>query len=510
MESESALARWTGWPLALTMSLVAAIGAWIAGRAGPGVSADSADYVSIARHLASGRGFVDFTGHSATNFPPLFPWFTSLGIRAGMAAPDAIRLVNSVAFAAIVLLSFALARRILVSAEVAIGVTVLVAFSPVLLRVSTMAWSEPLFAVWVLAWLVVLTASVSRDTTRRRDSLLLVAAFCASAAFMTRYAGVAIIGLTFVIVLVSFWRDDRHFAVTRALGSTVLAAGVPLLWYLHNRDANATDPLGPRVATGEGPTRLARLAGGALSHLAGIGPTVLSVLAILVVLALAFHAFVPPRRDGRVHLLVPTVLAVLGYTLFAVVSRRSSGSDLSWRILVPMWVPLIALGGSGAERILDEVRQHGRERAARSLAATLIACIAVFGAISIHRAVLAPRVDNLGVTTPSPLADAVARAHPSLVVGNSPWRVSWSAPDVDAALAFTPAEPGLSHRSLTASALLRAACHGSVLLAWYRAEDDPAGPELGGTQIELQHSRTFSDGTLSQVVPESSCGTATR
>ncbi len=75
METRTTAQRVNGWPLALVLSACAVLAAWIAGRAGPGVSADSADYVSLARHLASGRGFVDFTGHPATNFPPLFPWF---------------------------------------------------------------------------------------------------------------------------------------------------------------------------------------------------------------------------------------------------------------------------------------------------------------------------------------------------------------------------------------------------------------------------------------------------
>ena len=68
------------WVVAL--AVLAGVATWVATRHGPGLSPDSVTYLSAARNLAAGRGYVDLTGQANTTFAPGYPAVLAAGGRA--------------------------------------------------------------------------------------------------------------------------------------------------------------------------------------------------------------------------------------------------------------------------------------------------------------------------------------------------------------------------------------------------------------------------------------------
>jgi hypothetical protein len=507
VRKSSAVSRWlTGWPAAGALALLSFVAAVLGSRGGPGITPDSVDYIVGARHLAQGVGYSDFSGRAATNFPPLFPSLLALGERLGVSATDTARFVNAAALALTALLAFALLCRVATSRAIAIAATAAVACSPVLLRISSIVWSESVFVVFVMGSLLCLTIVAVTPPGRARDVALLGAAASAAAGFMVRYAGLALIGLGLMTLILLLWRESWRALAIRVTAYTVIAGGVPLLWYLRNRSASPGEPLGPRVATHEGPARLARLLGEALVQLPDLRPTAFGAVVVVgLIIVACFAAFLPRRTSAQVSWLrplVPLVVFLPGYVVFAVVSRLTAGSDLSWRILAPAWVPLVVLGAVGVERMLVTAKRADRDTLVRVLTVVVTGAVVACGGVFLKRVARPPdRLDWVGAFSASPLSHAARREAPSTVLSNNPWKLAFDEPTLHTDLAFTPMRPGLSHRALTTGAVVSHACAGPVWLAWFHAAGEPSRPALRGTGLSLRTEASLADGTLYSVVP---------
>lgn len=202
-------------------------------RHGVGVSPDSTVYVGAARSLLAGRGLValDAAGtlRPLTHYPPLFP--AALALCAGAARVDpveAARGLNALLFGATLLLS-GLALRARGAVWLAALCPFLLAFSPDLLRVHTMAWSEPLFIFASLAGLVLL--SLRLDGCGRKYLFASAAAF--ALAMLARYVGVVLVGAG-VFAVLAFSRESRARKALDALALTCVACLPLALWLVRN------------------------------------------------------------------------------------------------------------------------------------------------------------------------------------------------------------------------------------------------------------------------------------
>jgi len=112
---------------------------------------------------------------------------------------------------------------------VSVVVTIVLAFSIPLTRVSSFVWTEPLFVLLTVCSLVLL------DSHLRNDSLkfLLLAGLLAALACLTRYAGVALLASTVLIVL-SKPQVTLRKRVLQTLSYSVIAALPVCLWLVRN------------------------------------------------------------------------------------------------------------------------------------------------------------------------------------------------------------------------------------------------------------------------------------
>lgn len=172
-------------PAAAGAAVVAA-----AGAKGLYVSPDAVFYVGTARNWLDGRGFTPPPGvPPLDHFPPGFTVVLGALGWLGLDPLAGARLVNAVALAGIVALVGVVVRRSTGSVPVALVASVLAAASVDLLGLATSALSEPLFILLALAGLVVL----ARFLEAPRPALLAWASALVSAAFLTRYVGIALV-----------------------------------------------------------------------------------------------------------------------------------------------------------------------------------------------------------------------------------------------------------------------------------------------------------------------------
>jgi len=216
------------------LSLLAFVITVFATRRGIGLSWDSTDYIAVGQTIARYGFALDVTALPMTIRPPGLSIAVTIGEYVGISPSVALRLLNAISIAVVVVCTDVLLRRAGVrTAARYIGVA-LVVVSPALLDLTSMAWSEPPFIALAMVSLVLVT----QKRTLWADLLL---AGCFSALFFVRYVGVFYAAPIGLFAVVRTWRER---GVVRALlrGSliAVVSAVGPTLWLRRNYDIDGT------------------------------------------------------------------------------------------------------------------------------------------------------------------------------------------------------------------------------------------------------------------------------
>lgn len=498
--------RCSGW-VAFGLALVAAAATLIATRHGPQVTADSITYISAARNLADGDGIVDFTGQPLTAFPPGFAAILAFGDFFGIGAEDSARIVNALAYAAIVLLAFVLLRRHVDTRWIVYGATVLVAISPPLLAVADRVWSEPLFVALALVFLLALERTI--DSPRRTAAPIVVCAVLVWPAFLVRYAAIALVAAGALALTIDAIRRGSRSAVWRPVLFCATALVVPIGWILRNW-ATGEDLMGPRVAND---LSLTRVGWTAVRHVAGLmfvpsAPVAIRAMFVGTVLAAAalLVALIARRvgdgvRDRPVPSMVPLVSFVVVYVVFSAVSHRIAGSSLDSRILVPIHVPAVILGARGCDELVSRLTNAPRW-GVKALAAISTAWLLLIAARFIDL------VDKYGsaTTTPRELSGqtlegrVAALDQRALVVTNDPWRLAYGSGREPIHLSPGRLIPALSHRPIPLGDVIEAVeCAATpVFLVWFSTRETPhlLSPRELGQRVRLVRTADTDRGAL--------------
>jgi 4-amino-4-deoxy-L-arabinose transferase-like glycosyltransferase len=144
--------------LAVALRVVFWIGA--IGRAAP-LRGDEISYDAIARSLVSGSGFAVERGEPTASRPPLYPIVLAGVYRIAGARVPAGRTLQILLGASIVLLTYALARRLFGEAA-ALLAAALAAASPSLIFMSAYLLSENLYLVLLLLFLILVSRARAR------------------------------------------------------------------------------------------------------------------------------------------------------------------------------------------------------------------------------------------------------------------------------------------------------------------------------------------------------------
>lgn len=180
---------------------------------GSGMSPDAVSYVTAAESLIQGNGYLDFDGDSFTHWPPLFPTLIAVPGLFGIKPLSAVRFINGIAFALVVLLAGLMFRKTIKSRLLVILGTAGVMLSTVLLKVSSYAWSEPVFLLTTILFVF----NISRFLENERLRWLILAGLFAALACLQRYIGVTVIAagglLIFFFLAKSPWLKRIKYCI---------------------------------------------------------------------------------------------------------------------------------------------------------------------------------------------------------------------------------------------------------------------------------------------------------
>jgi 4-amino-4-deoxy-L-arabinose transferase-like glycosyltransferase len=195
----------------LSLLLLAIIGTILILRATPeglGLSDDSIAYIAGARSMLAGQGYREAwlaSNQPVTHFPPGFSSVLAVFGLFGLDPLRGARFVNALLFGLNAGLLGILAWRMTPSLTAGLVLAALFVANGEMLQVHTVAMSEPLFIFLSLLSLWMFDLYFERD---HHWLWLILCATFVGAAYLTRYAGLALVG-TFVVALIVLHTDWR-------------------------------------------------------------------------------------------------------------------------------------------------------------------------------------------------------------------------------------------------------------------------------------------------------------
>ncbi len=497
-------------------AVVAAVATLVATRHGPALSPDSVTYISAARNLAAGHGFTDLTGQPNTTFAPGFSTLLAVAQWVGLSALSGARLINAVSFAGAVILTWVLLRRHVASRRLVLGATALAAISPALLNVSSHAWSEPLFCVVVLGFVLVLECAL--NSTSHPTGLIALAGFLAGLGVLVRYAAAALAVTGVLVLLVSRVGRPVRTRLAQVGVFTLAVVPLPALWLIRNASSGAPYLLGPRVAVSESLWGLLRPFANGLGELVVPTGTISfwevavlegAALMAMVAVAVAWHRLRAEHATSANTLVALSGLIAV-YSVFVLVAGKLSGASVEARTIMPIYLPLLILTASLVERAQAVARSHRtrwRLPPRRVGLVLAIALLGLYGGWFVQAVVQDGTVGRYASPSVigSPLAEAVEHL-PSgePVVSNAPWALYYASGHQPVLPQPGPLVPAASLIPPTVDQLVDALCSRPVYVAWY-SRRGVAVPASKFPTLALHPVHTVSDGTLYALSADTPC-----
>lgn len=190
---------------------------------------DSPLYISVARNLLEGAGFIDLYGNDLIAAAPLFTVVIALVSSVGIDAITAAAYVNAIIFGLITVATTTWLRRHIESRFLVLLAGCAVVLSVLLARSSAAVLTDPLFILLVILSLTALDRFL--DTSKW--STLVLAGIWTTLACLTRYIGVTIFITGWLILLIQRGSPIRQKAKRVVVYSAIAMAPVSA-WMLHN------------------------------------------------------------------------------------------------------------------------------------------------------------------------------------------------------------------------------------------------------------------------------------
>ncbi len=228
----------------ILLGVLAALGTALVLRATPeglGLSDDSIAYIAGARSMLTGHGYREAwlaSDQPVTHFPPAFSGVLAFIGLSGLDPVRGARFLNASLFGLNIFVLGILGWRTTKSLPAGLALGALLLVNAALLRVHAVAMSEPLFIFLSLLAFWMFDLYIERD---EHWLWLLACGILSGLAYLTRYAGLALVA-TFLVALAVL----HHTWRTRFVGAGIYLAGFlpsAIGWAVRNElvDGNATN-----------------------------------------------------------------------------------------------------------------------------------------------------------------------------------------------------------------------------------------------------------------------------
>ncbi len=157
-------------------------------HSGIGVSPDSVTYIAATRHMLAGNGFKSFDFFPVVDFPFAYPFF--LTVISFLTRLDPVQfgaLLNGFLFGTLLYICGGIMNGFQKPSSWYKRILLLcILFSPALQEVYSMIWSETLFLLLILLFIISITRYLEQSSLR----WLLISAVVCALVCLTRYAGI--------------------------------------------------------------------------------------------------------------------------------------------------------------------------------------------------------------------------------------------------------------------------------------------------------------------------------
>jgi len=314
---------------------------------GIGISPDSIAYTSTARNLIAGNGFTEFSGSPLVAFPLFYPFF--LSVFMFVTHTDIIKLapiLNGFLFATLIYLSGIITEQFKYKTNTFKRILLLIMVcSPSLIEIYTMLWSETLFILLIVIFILVFKRYLYTHSIKS-----LIYAACVSAiAFDTRFAGITLVGTGCLLIFFDKnlrWRRKAEYilifgSISSVLVTINLVRNVIVRGLATGMRQKGITPLFKNV----------EYSGTVLSDWFSIqfkGPIFFEIFAFLVMLLFVIF-FIRNFRHWKAFYSFENIAVAffIIYVLFIVVSSTISRYEtINNRLLAPAFIPLLWISTS--------------------------------------------------------------------------------------------------------------------------------------------------------------------
>jgi hypothetical protein len=206
----------------------------ISTRSGMGISWDSTDYMAVGRNMASGIGTLDVVGLPMTVRPPGISSLICVGDWLGLLPSTSFVLINAVSAGVSTFFAMLILEKANIRTPITISALAIIAFSPSLLNMYSMAWSEPVFIALVVAALWI-------SLSPRSFTVHVILGILFTFMFFIRYVGPF---YSFPIALVAILIQSKRSGLIKStfrIGAIYFVSLVPqYLWLQRNESIDGT------------------------------------------------------------------------------------------------------------------------------------------------------------------------------------------------------------------------------------------------------------------------------
>lgn len=314
----------------------------LANYGGIGLSPDSITYTSVAKSLAQNGSFHQYDDAPFVDFPAGYPLFLSIIFKiSGSDYVHTGMYINAILFAALLFIcGLVLQRFTHMPVTYKIAALICIVFNPGLQEVYSMLWSETLFIMLSVLFMIALYEYMQTGNVKN----LLFAALVVSIMCIVRYAGIAFIAAGGFIILFM-----KHISVKQKIIHLLLFASLAVSLLTCNLIRNY---LVEGFATGEREKSITPL----LSNIYYFGTVLFNwfslqstnrlivilfaiIFIILLIAAVAWHFLT--KKNNATPGYISAVFALI-YILFIIIAASVSRFErIDSRLITPAFIPLI-------------------------------------------------------------------------------------------------------------------------------------------------------------------------
>lgn len=323
---------------------------------GVGISPDSIMYASTATNIQAHWSLMTFNETPLVFFPVFYPTFLALIQFITRVDPfTAGSIINSGLFALVILITgWMLAKFITRSRIYKILILAAIILSPALLQIYSFLWSETLFILLVMLFILNYHHYLQKQTTGR----LLIIALVAALACITRYAGITLIGTGALMLLLDakLPRDKKikHIALFCILSISLLLANLAFNRLHAGLSTGTREPSITPLSENMYYAGTVLNDWGALGDFADHYAIALTAFVIFALIGILVFKTVKGKINSYENIIIAyTVVYGLFIVLIATFSRFE---QLNSRLLSPMFIPLVISCTSWVPDVLQHVR----------------------------------------------------------------------------------------------------------------------------------------------------------